>query len=48
MPEVEWLTVREAADLLARVSTKTVYKLFYAGQLAGVKIGGCVRIRADS
>ena len=44
----DWLTVRQAARQLGNVSTKLVYKLFHAGELAGVKVAGTVRIRAAS
>jgi excisionase family DNA binding protein len=41
-----FLTVREVAEALA-VSPRLVYKLFAAGRLEGVKVGGAVRISAD-
>ncbi len=41
------LTVAAAAVRLA-VSDKTVYRWYWNGDLAGVKIGRCVRIYEDS
>lgn len=48
LTESEWLTVRQAAAQLGNVSTKLVYKLFHAGELAGVTVAGTIRIRAAS
>src|SRR5215467_5240093 len=43
-----WLTVKEAAAVLADVSGSTVYKLFARGEIAGAKVAGRVKLRRDS
>ncbi|MGH9047284.1 MAG: helix-turn-helix domain-containing protein [Acidimicrobiales bacterium] len=40
------LTVNEVATAL-RVSNMTVYRLVSAGELPAVRVGRCVRLRAD-
>ncbi len=40
------LTVTEAAEHLA-VSTKTLYRLRSAGEIAFIKVGGSIRFRQD-
>jgi excisionase family DNA binding protein len=41
-----YLTVSEVATAL-RVSNMTVYRLVSAGDLPSVRVGRCVRLRAD-
>lgn len=45
--QTRWLTVREAADRMG-VSPKTVYKMFHAREIFGVKIRFAVRIDGES
>jgi excisionase family DNA binding protein len=42
-PESPWMTVAEAAAEL-RIAKSTIYHLVEIKQLAGIRLGGCVRI----
>ncbi|MDY5152589.1 DNA binding domain-containing protein, excisionase family [Actinobaculum suis] len=42
----QFVSIAQAAQILS-VSTKTIYRLIYAGQLPAKKIGRCVRVKLD-
>jgi excisionase family DNA binding protein len=44
----DWMTVRQAAALLADISQAVVYRLYDRGELLGAKIAGRIKLRRSS
>jgi excisionase family DNA binding protein len=46
--DAEWITVAEAAAILADVHPSVAYRLFHRGEIVGTKVAGRVKLRRDS